>query len=215
MENGTQYDPEMEEFLQNEGRSLTVIPPRERKELKDPAKLGEIYDLNIFGEENRENIEEIISMIIEWLNGPIIFDKFGSHNERRKWESEIDEKYLKRSRSVSDFLNSNKITISSISSVTSLISTLFSYDPEHRVLKEQKKRELKHEIDVFFSELKDIYEIADTVFKIKEKTNSLLGIEMQPDNEELRESIRTRTVDLMHELEAIICEVLEKFKRRG
>jgi hypothetical protein len=209
------WSPEVDKFLQEDGEILTVVPPRTREDIESPEKMEEAYDFDIMGLEKREALKDMLLLIAEWLNSPVIFDSFKNHRtERRGWEAEIDIKY-KNKKDITDFLNSNKITINSISFVTSAIKTLFINDPENEVFDVQTKKELAHEIDAIFNEIKCLYRIADTVFDIKEETSNLLGIEMQPDDESLRDAIQIRILDIMHELESIACEVLEKFKKRG
>ncbi len=115
---------------------------------EDPIGIStDDIDTDMFGEDNRELIEDLTGIIIKWHNMPLIYDNFDTHSDRRTWRKRLENKYGANSKEV-EFIKENKLRKNKISNVISSIYPLLDLGGFTDEDKERISGELKELIDL-------------------------------------------------------------------
>ena len=115
-------DPEIQKFLQAEAPDIEIVEPQVAL-----AREFESYDLNVFGEENKEKMLSIIELVRTWLGSPLLHDELSSDVQRAEREELARDKYNQK---VHSFILSGRSRPGNVGVISASISALLaSLDP--------------------------------------------------------------------------------------
>jgi len=187
---------------------------------QSPVSLEEI-DMNALGEKGRNALEELMPLVINWLNEPTFLDNFETVKDRAVWEDHIVETYGGKSVE-NDFRRSNRLRINSMGNVMQNLQIFLMQD--EKAFTPEEKENFKARIQV-------LHEKSHTVGKFlfnRYETNAELRDALDDDphifieNGELQKIAGDRAplkiiqdllMGMCKELEEITLHMLEKLKK--